>query len=129
MTFQEALSKKPGFESKGGATASEIDNAQKELGVVFSDEYKQFLETYGAIMYDGHHIVGIAKPLGLNVVRATKEQREYNGKAGINMYVIEEVPLDGIVYWQDQNGEIYVTVPGQAPEKRFDSLEAYILSD
>lgn len=108
--------------------ASDIDikDAEIQLRVSFTDEYKEYLSSFGAIMADGIELTGIAKSAHRSVVIQTKQERELNPKVPNTMYVIENTGVDGIIIWQDSNGEIYQTAPGAEPKKIADSLIDYL---
>ncbi len=110
------------------ATATQITDAELQLRVSFPEEYKEYLKTYGAIMADGIELAGIAKAEHRNVVSLTKKERELNSKVPNTMYVIEDPHIDGIIIWQDTNGDIYKTSPDSEPKKIAGSLAEYIAS-
>jgi hypothetical protein len=43
------------------ASATEISEAEKQLGLRFADEYKEYLSAIGAILAYGIELTGIAK--------------------------------------------------------------------
>ncbi len=128
MGIREIIMSIEDYEPLQAATKEQIAEAEKELDVRFSSEYKELLREFGAVIMGDRHIVGIAKPIGLSVVRATKEQREYNKKIPMDYYVIEEIPIDGIVIWQDNKGIVYKSVPNVTAKKIADSLTDYLLN-
>ncbi len=103
-----------------------ISSAEKELGVIFSPEYMEYLKEFGAASYYGHELTGICKSSRLNVVDVTITERENNPIVPKNWYVIEQANIDGIVIWQAETGEIYQTAPNAVPLKLYDSLGEYI---
>ena len=110
------------------ASDEQITAAEIDLKVCFSDEYKEYLKTFGAIMADGIELSGIAKSEHRNVVLLTKKERDLNQKVPNSMYVIENMCVDGIVVWQNSQGEIYLTHPNTEPKKIADSLAEYIIN-
>lgn len=94
----------------------------------FSDEYREYLQAFGAIMADGIELSGIAKSEHRSVVSLTKKEWELNPKVPHTMYVIENTCVDGIVIWQDTTGVVYQTNPNSAPEKIADSLQDFIVN-
>ena len=109
------------------ATKVQITDAELQLRVRFSDEYKEYLAAFGAIMADGIELTGISKSEHRNVVSLTKKERELNPKVPNTMYVIENTCVDGIIIWQDTAGFVYQTMPTSAPKKIASSLRKYIL--
>jgi hypothetical protein len=108
------------------ATDTQIADAEHQLGMCFSYEYKMYLKHFGAIIADGIELSGIAKSKHRNVVTVTIQERKFNSKVPDNLYVIENTDIDGIVIWQDPNGTIYKTEPNKGPKKIADSLTVYI---
>lgn len=108
------------------ASEQQITDAELQLRVSFSDEYKEYLKAYGAIMADGIELTGIAKSDHRNVVTLTKKERALNSNVPNTMYVVENTCVDGIIIWQDSKGEIYKTHPNSKPQKIADSLAEYI---
>ncbi|MCL2015848.1 MAG: SMI1/KNR4 family protein [Defluviitaleaceae bacterium] len=108
------------------ATTEEISSAEKELKTAFSEEYKEYLATFGAILADGVELSGIAKSEHRNVVSLTKQERELNPSVPHSMYVIENTGVDGMIIWQDSDGMIYKTQPNAPPERIAGSLAEYL---
>lgn len=108
------------------ASLSQIINAEKQLKLKFSDEYREYLKNFGAIISDGIELSGIANEEYRNVVALTKKEWELNSKVPHNMYVIEDTRINGIIIWQDFNGYIYKSTPNSSPMKIHDSLTEYI---
>ncbi len=104
----------------------DIDNAELELCVQFSDEYKTYLAEFGAISARGVELTGLIDAEYINVVSATKEKRKMYPQVPNALYVIEDAAIDGIVIWQDTGGHIYKTTPNSSPEKICDSLAEYL---
>lgn len=123
----ELINSLPDMISLKPATEVQITDAELQLRVRFSDEYKEYLTTFGAIMADGIELTGITKSEYRNVVSLTKKEREINPMVPNNMYVIENAYVDGIIIWQDTAGIVYQTMPNSAPKKIASSLAEYIL--
>ncbi len=110
------------------ATTTDIIDAELQLRLSFSDEYKEYLSTFGFIIADGIELSGIAKSEHRNVVALTKEAWKLNPKVPHNMYVIENTYVDGIIIWQDTAGSIYQTNPNSVQKKIANSLKDYIVN-
>lgn len=110
------------------ASEDQIYSAEKELQLSFSEEYKAYLKEYGVISAKGIELTGITESKRLNVVDVTKQERELNSNLPYNMYVIENIAIDGIIILQSENGEIYSSTPGTEPRKLYNSLCEYIAS-
>lgn len=118
----------PELLSTGAASNESIESAEKELGLKFAPEYKEYLEAFGSVLADDVEITGIAKSKNRNVVFTTKREWELNPQVEHNMYVVENLAIDGIIIWQDETGSIYESIPNKKVEKVADSLSEYILS-
>jgi hypothetical protein len=44
----------------------------------------------------------------------------------MNLYVVEQANIDGIVIWQSETGEVFQTMPNALPIKISDSLLEYL---
>lgn len=118
----------PDLLSLKAATSVQITDAELQLRVSFSNEYKEYLSAFGAIMADGIELSGIAKSEHRNVVSLTKKEWELNPKIPHTMYVVENTYVDGIIVWQDTNGVIYQSTPNMEPKQIAVSLADYISS-
>ena len=108
------------------AKVVDIQDAELQLRVRFTDEYREYLAAFGAIMAEGIELTGIAKSVHRSVVNQTKQERKMNAKVPNTMYVIENTGVDGIIIWQDTRGAVFQTSPGTAPKRIATSLCEYI---
>jgi hypothetical protein len=122
----EALKSKSGFIYTGSVSNEEIERTEKEMGVLFSNEYKEYISQYGCASFVGHEITGICSSMRLNVLYVTSQEKSLRPDLPDGMYVIEKTSIDDIVIWQDSSGAIYKTSPGKLPIKICDSLEEYL---
>ena len=122
----EAFEAKHNLLVGNGTSDDVIDEAENQLGVTFSDEYKEYLQKYGIAAYSGHELTGISKTARLNVVDVTRVERERNKDIPDNLYVIEQTNVEDIVVWQSNDGTIYYSSPNKPITLLFESLEDYI---
>lgn len=122
----EIMKNAPEYIGGNGSTDTEIENAEKHLGVKFSPDYRCYLKDIGLACFDGHELTGICKSARLNVVDVTLLQRQRVSDA-YSWYVVEETGIDGRVIWQTPTGDIYQTAPGTKTRKVFGSLAEYII--
>ena len=122
----EAFEAKHNLLFGNGASDEIIEDAENQLGVTFSDEYKEYLQKYGIAAYSGHELTGISKTARLNVVDVTRVERERNKDIPDNLYVIEQTNVEDIVVWQSSEGTIYYSSPNKPITLLFESLEDYI---
>lgn len=116
----------PGLLPLASASQIEISDAEIQLCLRFADEYRVYLAEFGAVLADGVELTGIAKSKRRHVVTVTKQEWESNLKVPHSMYVIENVAIEGIIIWQDSNGEVYQSTPNKEPIKIADSMVKYL---
>ena len=126
MDIVELINSKDNLISLSPISMEKIKESEKKLELKFNEEYKKYVTTFGAIVYDGHELTGICKTTRLNVINVTKEETQYNNFVPKDWYVIESLGIDGIVIWQNEIGEIYQTIPNENIKKIYDSLYEYI---
>ena len=118
-SLHDLLSLKP-------ATSKQITDAELQLRVSFSQEYKEYVSEFGAVLADGIELSGISNAEHRSVVTLTKREREANSSVPHTLYVIEELGDDGVIIWQDEKGAIYQSSPKNAPKQIANSLAEYI---
>ncbi len=128
MDIIEVINSLPALLPLKAATTMQITDAESQLRVTFSNEYREYLSAFGAIMADGIELSGIARSEHRNVVSLTKQAWELNPTVPHTMYVIEDTCVDGIVIWQDTTGAVYQTKPDSAPQKIANSFKDYIVN-
>ncbi len=111
-----------------GVSIQEIQCAEQTLGVRFNEEYKEYLLTYGLVIFDGRELTGIGKVKRTNVVDVTMELWSKTDKVPHSMYVIEEANIDGLIILQDEIGTIYQLIFGNEPCKLCSSFSTYLES-
>jgi hypothetical protein len=115
--FTDLLKSLPDFTPTKGASEKAISKAERELGVEFSDEWREYLSEFGQADVNGHELTGITKTDRLNIVKVTKEERKTNPKISDTYYVIENTGMDGVIIWQDTDGTIYRSKPNGKVQK------------
>lgn len=116
----------PYFLSSSGANEEKIYDAESSLKLKFSVEYHKYLKEIGLCCFDGHELTGITDISRLSVVDITIYERELNPDVPYDWYVIEQANIDGIVIWQNENGEIFQTQPSHEKVKIANSIVEYI---
>lgn len=104
----------------------DIEKAQRELNLEFSNEFKLYLKAFGIAIFEGHELTGLCDGKRLDVVNNTKEQREFNGFVPSDYYVIETPNIDGVVIWQNKSGKVFQTMPNGKIELLSKSLYEYL---
>lgn len=125
MSWTNTLLNKEGFLSIGGADDTLIEQAENDLKLKFADDYRTYLSNFGVASFDGHELTGICEINRLNVVSVTRLEKQFSTFVPCGFYVIEETNIDGIVIWQDANGNIYQSGPYANWKKIANSLAEY----
>lgn len=108
------------------ASTEKIVEAEKELDVSFSDDYIKYVKKYGVISAKGIELTGVTAHERLSVVSVTKRERELNSNIPANMYVIENIAIDGLIALQDEAGKVYSVKPNGKPKLIYNSLTEYV---
>lgn len=110
------------------ASVEAVENVEIELALPLAEEYKEYLLQYGAIMADDVELTGIAKLKNRDVVQVTQREWAANTKIKHNLYVVENVGIEGIIIWQDGSGKIYESSPNNTAKQISNSLAEYLES-
>ena len=109
------------------ASLHQIVQAEADLGLTFSEDYKEYLLTYGVISARGIELTGLSSVKRLDVVEVTNRERGLISKFPSDMYVIENTAIDGILMLQKFDGKVYsISVDGKI-EFVCASLTEYVL--
>lgn len=95
-----------GLISSGGVSDQQIKNAEKLLNLKFAADFKQYLTNYGQIEAPSFELMGISNKNTTSVVGNTLMLRNIV-RIPSNMYIIEDIGIDGIAYLQNTEGEIF----------------------
>lgn len=90
-----------------GCTTKQLKEAQKELGMVFPEEFVDYAKTFGAISFYGTEWTGLNVDSYLNVVNATKMERKINPDFPTGCFVLENLAIDGLITVVDEKGRVY----------------------
>lgn len=110
----------------GGVDEAKIKEAESQLNLNFSLEYREFLSEFGAALIAGNEFLGLATEESLNTVVQTSEQRNSDTTFPRKMYIVSDLHIDGLKILQNEDGEIYEYISSALPRKIFDSLSEYI---
>ena len=127
MSIYNLLTGKPDYIGANGSNLTLMSCAEKQLGLVFAEEYKEYLQNIGLASYDGHELTGICTSKRLNVVDVTLAARKTH-PVPADWYVIEEANIDDVVIWQAPNGTIYQSTPWSKPQQIANCFSDYVLS-
>lgn len=125
MKFIDILRNSEDLDTLYGASDERINEAEKQLNLAFSDEYREYLKAYGLASANGHEFTGICDSPRLDVVSVTKKARSEFSSIPDGFYVVEKAGIDGIMIWQEKTGTIIMTKPHSAPVTIGNSLVEY----
>lgn len=108
------------------ASEARIAAAEQALGVTFARDYREYVSWYGAICARGVELTGVTDSKRLNVADVTRQERELNPRLPRNMYVVENLGIDGILILQDSTGRIFSVASNQEPKFVAKSLSEYL---
>ena len=112
----------------GHVETSQINKAETKLNLRFANDYREFVQYLGALVYRNSELCGIVPYPSLDVVNRTIHARETDAAFPQSMYVISELHIDGILILQNQRGEIFRYMPHQFTKKIANSLSDYLQS-
>lgn len=115
----------PNLRFTGGVDDLRIAEAEKNLQLKFSPDYIEYLKEFGQIEAQGIELTGLSDKSTTSVVNATNSLRKISSIPA-NMYVIEDLGIDGIEYLQDALGKIYQYIDCSQISMYADSLTEYI---
>lgn len=107
MSIVDEIKKIPNLYHAKGCITSQIKDAQKALGITFPDEFIDYVKEYGAISFYGTEWMGLNVDGYINVVDATKQERDINDDFPSDCFVLENQGIDGIITAADEKGNVY----------------------
>jgi hypothetical protein len=111
----------------GSISTDLIHNAENELGLNLSKEYKDVLQKYGSLCIKGEEFLGIDND-NYDIVKATKDARINDSNFPLDAYVIENTAIEGILIIQKDTCELFTYQPNGQLQPLSDTLEEYLLS-
>lgn len=112
-----------------GVSEKIIAEAEEELALKFSPEYREYVKEFGCISFGNHEFTGLGTSDRLSVVAITLLERRRSGKVTIgHMYVIETLNDGEVIILQNSEGQIFEMQAYNNIMKKFDTLTDYIES-
>lgn len=109
-----------------GVSKKAIDDAEQALQLKFAEEYEEYLLAVGVAAVDGSELTGISNSDRTDVVKVTMAKRKDFPDVPGNLYVVEDVNIDGIVIWQHENGNVFGCGFGIELHQIADSITEYL---
>ena len=110
---------------KDGCNDNLINKAQKDLGLTFPKEYKEYLLHFGAVSFYATEWTGLNVNGYLNVVEATKEARSLYKDFPKDCFVIENLNVDGRLVIGNEQGTIFY-FQGKNMIQAYNNLQEYL---
>lgn len=117
-----------GFITSTPVTTELIRASQETLKVKFSEEYKEILLNFGALMYHGNEILGLNPDHLADCVNFTMDMKELDDSIPSSMYVIMMSNIDGLIYLQDEMGRVYEHFPFEKCKQISNNLEDFLMT-
>lgn len=119
--FINKLKTMEGYLQLKGVSEEKVKEAEESLGLIFADEYRNYLREVGAATANGFEFTGITDSKRLNVLDVTIEARKLVNMPN-DLYVVKELGVDGIVLCQSSSGAIFQASIDKQVIKVSDSL-------
>ncbi len=110
----------------GKVETLKISEAESLLSLKISEEYKEVLEKYGSLMINGEEFLGLGDDS--DIVSETLMARKEDTTLPSNLYVIENMHIDGFLLLQDENGVVYSYSSGLSIKRINNNLLDYLKS-
>jgi len=110
-----------------GASEDLISEAERQLHLRFSDDYKDYLSKYGAISFGSTELTGLNIDDYANVVSVTLKEAQRNKSFPKGSYVLENTGNEGLLILQTSDGEVYEWQNGKKGAS-FKGLKEYLES-
>lgn len=128
MGIVEFINNLLGASTLGKLDEKEVEAAEKELGIKFAEDYRDYLLNFSYFSYFKLELTGIVNNSAFNVVDITKLEREQNNLDS-KYYVISQLGINSIIILQDTDGFIYEKEATKEPKKIFNNLVDYLKSN
>lgn len=109
-----------------GCKTSQIKAAQKELDLEFPDEFIDYVKEYGVISFYGTEWTGLNVDGYLNVIEATKAERERDNRFPRDCFVLENQTIDGLLVLVNTKGAVFSYQCGNKPVLICNSISEYL---
>ena len=108
-----------------GCSAEQLTKAEAELGMTFPTEFREYVQKYGAISFYKTEWTGLQVEGYLNVIEATKQERELNPAFPRDCFVLENLGIEGLIVAVDKAGQVW-EIQGEEKQLLCNSLREYL---
>lgn len=121
----EKMKQIPDLCAISGCTDEQLNEAQRELDMLFPEEYIDYVKEFGCIDFGSVEWTGLNIKGRLNTVTATKREISVNPDFPKSCFVLEDLAIDGKLVIVDQKGSVYLLQHSQK-EYLCDSISEYL---
>ena len=104
----EKIKKIPDVFAIKGCTQEQVYEAQEELGIIFPQEYVDYVRQFGCIDFGATEWTGLNIEGRLNTVYATRQEMNVNPDFPEGFFVLENLGIDAKKIVVDRNGKVYI---------------------
>lgn len=108
-----------------GASEKAIGKAESKLGIIFPDEYKDYLSRYGAVSFGSTELTGLNIDGYANVIDVTLNEINRNSNFPKDCFVLESLGVEGLLILMNTNGEVWEWKDGTC-KRKYTSMEEYL---
>ncbi len=98
----------PDLNALEGCSVQQVKEAQAELGLIFPDEYVEYVREFGCIDFGATEWTGLNIKGRLNTVDATKKEMSVNANFPNGYFVLENLGIDAKHIIVNEKGEVYL---------------------
>lgn len=122
----ERIKEKTKLYHAAGCSVEQIIAAERQLGLRFSDEYRNYVLQYGAISFGAHEFTGLNVDAYIDVIAVTKQEREARDRFPLDCIVVQQLGIEGLILVQDEDGVVYQLDETDQRKYVADSFAAYL---
>lgn len=108
MNIIQRIENIDGLRFVGGCSEEQLADAEKTLGLKFPTEYALYVREYGCIGFGQAEWTGLNVKGRLNVVDATKREKELNKAFPEKCFLLDNWCIDGKMAIMHEDGRIYL---------------------
>jgi hypothetical protein len=108
-----------------GASNELIEEAERQLNLRFSEDYREYLSLFGAISFGSTELTGLNINSHANVVSVTLKESQINKSFPKGSIVVENTGMEGLLVLQKEDGEVYEWLHGEKGAT-FPNLKKYL---
>ncbi len=98
----------PDLSALEGCSMQQLEEAQTELGLIFPNEYVEYVREFGCVDFGATEWTGLNINGRLNTVDATKNEMSVNAYFPKGFFVLENLGIDAKRIIVNEKGEVYL---------------------